>query len=288
MKSLYVFAAAAVLFLIGCATTTDIRESPVKESEVVTSERKEPVEVVTTVFDPVKETSLYADGTVDEVTLYTYDERGERLLKKELFDSANVLQEWEEYEYSGSLVSVKRRFDKSNELQGYHRFQYDTDGLLISDEIFNAKDELQSKSEYIWKNGSKVKWNVYDGTGTLLSTTEYIYENGLNTRIQNLNPGGDVEEYFILKYNSDGLLEKTTHFNKDDKVLDARVYEYKGDFLVMEKVLRGNGSVKRKIVYSNDTDGNPVEIIFMDAGDNVQERIMKEYKSREVISYVTE
>ncbi len=279
------------MFMAGCASSPKAAEpaaSAKQPEKTAAVEKKEPVKVVKTVFYPVKETSYYADGAVDEITVYTYDDKGVKLLKKEVFDSDNVLQEWEQYEYSGDLVSVKKSFDKNNELQNYHSYKYEDNGNLVSDVTYNAKDEVQSKSEFVWDNGKKVKWNVYDGAGALLSTTEYKYENGLNTKILSLNPAGKLEEYFVIEYNDKGHPVKNTHYSKDDKVLDSRTYEYKNGFLVLETVYRGNGSVKRKVVYSNDSNGNHVEIVYTDSADNVQERVVKEYKSREEVSFVTE
>ncbi len=293
MKKLYLLILSVVLFMFmaGCASSPKVAEpaASVKQPEKTAAvEKKEPVKVVKTVFYPVKETSYYADGAVDEITVYTYDDKGVKLLKKEVFDSDNVLQEWEQYEYSGDLVSVRKSFDKNNELQNYHVYKYDGSGNLVLDVTYNAKDEVQSKSEFVWDNGKKVKWNVYDGSGALLSITEYKYENGLNTKILSLNPAGKLEEYFVIEYNDKGLPVKNTHYSKDNKVLDSRTYEYKDGFLVLETVYRGNGSVKRKVVYSNDSNGNHVEIVYTDSADNVQERVVKEYKSREEVSFVTE
>ena len=289
MKRIYLAALAAAVLIAGCATAPEVKESgEVKKAEPVAELKKEPVKVVTTVYYPVRETSLYADGSVDEVTVYTYDEKGEKLLKKELFDSDTVLQEREEYEYTGDLPAVKKSFDKNGDLQNYHAYEYDGAGNVVSDITYNPKDEIQSKSEYSWDGNKKIKWSVFDASGALFGTTEYIYEGGLNTKIINRNSAGEEEESFVTEYNSSGLPVKKTEFSADGKILGSRSFEYKDGILVLEKVLRSNGSVKRKIVYSNDEAGNPVEIIYTDSADNVQERIKKEYKSREVVSYVTE
>ena len=290
MKRKYlIITAAVVLFAAGCATAPEVKEPQVTEKETPAPEvKKEPVKVVTTVYYPVKETSLYADGSVDEVTVYTYDEKGEKLLKKELFDSDNVLEEWEEYEYPSPSSAVKKMFDKNGDLKNYHKYEYDKAGNLVSDTTFSAKDEVQSKSEYVWDGDRKIKWSVFDASGALLGTTEYIYEGSLNTKIINRNSAGEEEEYFVVEYNGDGLPVKKTEYSGDDKILGASTFEYKNGVLVLEKILRANGSVKRKVLYKNDENGNPVEIIYTDSADNVRERIVKEYKSREEVSYVTE
>ncbi len=289
MKKLYALLVAGALLFAGCVSAPQTHKVlPKAQKPAAAAEKKAPVKVEKTVFYPVKEISYYGDGGVDEITLYTYDDNGVHLLKKELFDSDKVLEEMEEYEYSGTLLSVIKRFDKNNKLQGYHKLQYNGNKEITVDAVYNAKNELQSKSEYIWKDGKKVTWKIYDSSGALLNVTNYIYKNGLNVRINNLNSGGDMADYFVIDYNASGLPVKNTHYNKAGTVLDSRTFSYKDGHLTESTVLRGNGSVKRKIVYSNDKNGNPVEILYMDAGNNVSERIVREYKSRKVISYVSQ
>jgi len=285
MKRFYTLILITTAFLVGCASVPVVEKKPVKPLAIV--EKKVPVKVEKTVFYPVKETSYYADGEVDEVTLYTYDNKKIHLLKKEVFDNDAVLQGMESYEYSGNMAIRSNWYAKNKELQGYHKFYYNKANELITDEFYDAKDNLQSKSEYEWVNSNKTVWKVYDGSGTLLSTTQYEYRNRLNVRINNSDPGGKHQDYFILDHDKGGHVIKETHFSNADKVLDATVYKYKNGYLSEKNILRGNGSVKVKIVYSNDKDGNPTEIIYMDSGNNVNERIEKEYNSRVETSYVT-
>ena len=75
------------------------------------------------------------------------------------------------------------------------------------------------------------------------------------------------------------------HYSANGEIVGSSSFEYKEGYLAMEKIHRKNGSVQRKILFINDQFGNPVETVFMDAGDNVQERLVRVYKSREVISY---
>ena len=71
------------------------------------------------------------------------------------------------------------------------------------------------------------------------------------------------------------------HYNSNGKIEDSRSFKYKDGYLSMEEVHRANGSVQRKIMYNNDQFGNPVETVFMDAGDNVKERVIRVFESRE-------
>ncbi|MEA1911056.1 MAG: hypothetical protein U9N32_05180, partial [Spirochaetota bacterium] len=197
----------------------------------------------------------------------------------------DTLQQYIEFEYSGTESRVKSFYDAAGNLLSYELHSMDADGNVLKKEKFSNKDVLQSVSEYEFKDGMKSSWKVYNESKTLLSTTLYIYSNAGLTKIESLSPGGELEEYFELIYDNNRMLIENNHYNIDGKIQDSRSFEYENGFLAMELVNRKNGSVSRKIMYKNDEFGNPVETVFMDAGNNVQERLTTVYASREEISY---
>ena len=276
------------IFFIACATvppTGKVETADDTTATVVKEVKKEPVKIVTTVFYTVKEESYFGDGTKDEYRVFSYNEEGTVLLKEELFSSDDQLQESIISEYSSSESGIRKFYGSDGNLKSYEKIQMDSDGNILKNEKYDSKDNLQSISEYEYKNRLKASWRVYSASNSLLSTTDYIYTGLLLTRIESLSPGGDLEEYFVLKYDSNALLLENAHFNYDGKIEDSKTYEYENGFLILEEQHRKNSSVSRKVMYKNDKKGNPVEITFMDAGDNVQERLVRVYDSREEISY---
>jgi len=276
------------VFFTACATTPKTTEPVVDKdtaAPAVEEVKKEPVKIVTTVFYPVKEESYFGDGTKDEYRIFSYNNDGTLLLKEELYSSDDQLQESIVSEYSGLESGIRKFYGSDGNLKSYENIILDSDGNILKNEKYDSKDNLQSISAYEYTNGIKVNWKVYNASNSLLSTTNYIYTGKLLTRIESLSPGGEMEEYFVLKYNSDDMLVENTHFNSDGKIEDSKTFEYKDGFLAMEQQHRKNGSVSRKVMYRNDKKGNHVEIVFMDAGDNVQERLVRTYESREEISY---
>lgn len=275
-----------VLSFFSCVSTDGVSDSvPVEKTEPVTEEvKKEPVKIVTTVFYIVLEESYFGDGVKDEYTVFTYDDDGVFLLTEELFGDGDVLQESVVYEYTGSDSRFGRTYDAAGNLLSYGVNTLDANGNILKREKYDSKDVLQSLSEYEYLNGTKSAWNVFNASMSLLSTTNYIYTGNLLTRIESLSPGGNLEEYFELKYDNNGLVLENIHYCADGDVEDSRSFKYKDGYLSMEKIHRKNGSVLRKIVYNNDQFGNPVETVFMDAGDNVKERVIRIFESREEIS----
>ncbi|MCK5198669.1 MAG: hypothetical protein KAR21_09980 [Spirochaetales bacterium] len=286
--TIFLMAVVVILLLFGCASTGEVTEvvSVEETAEPVEEEvKKEPVKIITTVFFPVLEESYFGDGVKDEYRVFTYDVNGVLLLKEALFGADEVLQESIVYEYTGSESCMGSIYDAAGTLLSYRFKVMDADGNVLKKENFDNKNILQSRSEYEYEKGLKSSWMVYNASQSLLSTTNYIYTGNLLTRIESMGPGGDMEEYFELSYNSAGMLLENIHYNTDGEIEDSRSFEYKDGYLVMEKIHRKNGSVQRKIMYINDQFGNPVETVFMDSGDNVNERVIRVFESREEISY---
>ncbi|MDA3941082.1 MAG: hypothetical protein PF693_17530 [Spirochaetia bacterium] len=274
------FVLVAFIFL-GCSTSPSISESSIDAVPAVVKEvKKEPKKIVTTVYYPVAVVSYFGDGVKDEYTVYSYNEDGSTLLKEELFNNKDILQQSIAYE-----TGKKSLYDASGTLVSYELIVLDADKNVLNKEKYDNKDNLISVSEYEYKNGMKISWKIFNGSNSLLSTTLYKYTDDILTRIDSLSPGGEMEEYFELLYKNNGLLLENVHYNVEGKVQDSRSFEYKDTFLVMELIKRKNSSVLRKIMYLNDQYGNPVETVFMDAGDNVQERLITDYESREEITY---
>ena len=218
----FLFTVVVALLLFGCASTGEVTEPvAVEKTETVpvTEEvKKEPVKIVTTVFYPVLEESYFGDGVKDEYYVLAYDDSGVFLLKEELFRADDVLQESVVYEYTGSESRLGRISDAAGVLLSYGLDTMDADGNILTKEKFDSRDVLQSRSEYVYKNGMKSVWRVYGASLDLLSTTNYIYTDNLLTRIDSLSPGGEIEEYFELNYDNSGMLLKNIHYSADGEI----------------------------------------------------------------------
>lgn len=284
--------AGSLLIFSGCVSRTG---SPADggagdESRISTVREVEEVQLVS------RELSYYPDGVLASYRIYTYAEEGTEKLEEALYNSDDEMIErlifkYEDgnqrskqtYEGFGELLQT---YDGNGELLNYHAFKYDDDGQMTEDALYNGKDELQTRQEFEYdRRGNKVKWSVFSGDGALLSYTTYEYEEGLNTLIENHGPDGDVPDYFQLEYDQAGRLVKRTWYTGDDQVEQVHVYVYEGDSLAEERILRGNGSVKRRILYTNNSYGYPVEVVYMDGGNKVREIKGYEYVTRTRITY---
>lgn len=273
-------AALAVFAVIGCAGVPEEAEEaaePVSAEE----EKQEFKEVQETLQVVERKSFYYPDGVLDEYRVFTYKDSSTEVRKEELFSSSDELQEKIEYTYERGRCTEKTTYGEDGEQTRTHEYSYDEQGNLVEDTLYDSDDNLQSISRYEYnENGERTKWSIFDRNDTLLAYTEYTYEDGKNTRIENFSPSGDMEDYFVLEYDGDGRLEKKTWHDSSGKVEEYTAFEYEEGALVAEVVHRGNDSVKRKIQYNNNSHGNPESLVYMDGGDNVQERVAFEYTER--------
>lgn len=270
------------------ATTEETAEekSPTtgKAEETAEKETKEPEmkKVVQEIQLVKKRLSYFSDGVLDDYREYIYAEEGTNLLEEGLYNSEDEAEEKKVYTYKENLRTKMEIFNEKGELRSVHQYTYDDNGNLVEDILYDGEEKIQTRQQYEYNSqGKKIKWSVYGGSGALLSYSEYTYENGLNTRIENFSPGGDLLDYFKIEYNGDGLPVKNTWFSADGDVEEIREFDYTAGGLSEEIIRRGNGSVKRKILYTNNEKGNPVEAIHKDGGEKVLETVVFEYTTRE-------
>ena len=280
-------AGVLILFWSGCAGQPEtVEKAPEPKTEGVETAEPEMKKVTKDVQLVAKRSSYYPDGVLASYRVYTYADEGTAKREEVMYNSDDEVEERIEYTYEDGNLIESRTYNSDAELQRIHEYAYNDEGLLVEDQLLDPKGELQTRQVFEYnQDGKKTKWSVFNGEGTLLSYSIYEYENGMNTRIENYSAAGDLLDYFVIEYNADGKPVERVWYNGSDELEETRSFEYEDGALVKETVYRANGSVKRQIVYSNNSYGNPVEAVYMDAGDDVLEQLTYEYINRTRIYY---
>jgi len=283
-----VFGSAAIMFVMVFAACATAPEADVSQPEPIKEEKAQKPAVVTeTVYLASEEQSWFADGVADERRVNRYDETTTNKLESLLYDAEQKLQERTIYEWKDGLLLSERTENGAGEVTSTHRYAYDN-SLLVEDRLFDQNDELQTRLHWDYDaEGRKTRWEVYNGSGALLAYTLFHYEGGRLSSTENYNPAGGLEELFESEYEN-GLLVKRSQYDKDKKLESYTSYRYENALLVEEIEHRKNGTVIRKTLYRNNEEGMPVEITYLDASDNVLERITKTYIARSVTRTVGE
>ena len=280
MKQMLIALAVAAI-LMGCATGPS--KTAVEKVSESRDHAEKPVEWVTVIEKVpyiLTVTSFYGRDYLDEYRKYTYD--GTRLTMVELFDNEHTLLE--KTVYSGPKEEREAAvFDKEGHLQSSRVIMYDAMGNLTEKSIFDAEEVLQTISRYEYDEaGNRIKWSVFGGEEELLSFTKCILQEGKISRIDNFNPGGTLEDYFIYEYNAAGNPVKFSYFTADDTLVDFTTWEYEGNLAVLKKYHRKNGSIIRQESFEYDQEGSLIRLNYLDAAGNQREYLLNEWMYREV------
>lgn len=275
-------AGALILFWTGCAsepvTPEKAPEPATEKTETAETEMQRVTEDVQLV---AKRTSYYPDGVLASYRVYRYADEGTEKREEVMYSFDDEVEERIEYTYANGNMIESRTYNGDGELQRVHQYAYNDSGLPVEDKLLDSKGELQTRQTFEYnRDGKKTKWSVYNGNGALLSYSIYEFENGLNSRIENYSASGVLLDYFVIEYNADEQPVQRTWYNSSDEPEETRTFEYQDGALVKATVLRANGSVKRQIMYANNSYGNPVEVVYMDAGEDILEQLTYEYINR--------
>jgi YD repeat-containing protein len=281
---------AVLIFASACATQPPEPAGTGEQEKAVEKTEQEKRTVTEEVQLVKRRLSYFPKGVLDRYRVYVYPEEGTRLLQEKLYDSEDTLQQRVEYRYNDrDLRTEKAVYDAEGELQRKHEYSYDADGNLTEDTLYDGNGEMQSRSEYRYDDsGRKVQWRVYDSNDNLMAYTKYIYRNGRRARIENYRPGGAMEDYFVIKHDQQGRKTRSTWYDSDDEVVQYRTFDYEEGALSEEVVHRSNDTVKLRIVYTNNEQGNPVRVRYEQADGDMQEQISYEYITRTQTKIVAE
>ena len=206
----------------------------------------------------VKHVHVYKNGKQAEVSSYAVKKTTDKSSVKEiLIDKA--LYAYNEF---GDVESITY-YDSNENLIWKAVREYGSNGKIASESEYNADDILSGKTIYKYAE-NKVTESYYSGEGTLLE------RNIIKLDSENDRP---VEEF---RYYADGTLDQITliRYNEKGKVLQTEIWEGAGhptsktsyiydkntDALKEVQSFDGQGKVFERIIYTNDSMGNPQKV----------------------------
>ena len=207
----------------------------------------------------IRETNYNADGSLRDYTVF--DSEG-RTLEERLW-TGDVC--YNKYDEKGNLLEKKRVWEEDGELQEYvqEEYQYAPDGRLLEIRSYGER----TKYEYDG-NGKMVKEIVYYDNGNVRKLTEYN-EKELPVRIISYDYGDDPVTWTqTCEYDGNGNEIKRVTY-ADDKLISWYEMEY-------DEIGAKYGRYTR--VVSKDEDGKILdytEMKYVESGDNVPVRVMQ-------------
>lgn len=213
--------------------------------------------------------TAYPDGVLSNSVRFQYDEKG-NILKEEQFSGTKVLISQKTYTYTtpGTIDIVTS--DGKGEIVG-KAVRVLSGDRLIKETLSNPKNEIQSTEEYVYDaQGQKTRWSVKTASGSQVSS-EYAWDQGRLIRISVLDAGFAVIKRYERSYDAAGLLTIEKEYDAKGEILGSITYIHEGATLVREDRSSPTGAILSSVQYTNDTDGNPVGMKYLDRNGRVIE-----------------
>lgn len=262
---------AALLASACVSTPPDTTETVEAVSASTEKVRKERVEEYKT---PVvlKETVRFADGVIDRVISYTYDDGYKHLLSTSTTKpSAADPIERAVYAYDNGMLAVKTVYGSDSAVQTRTTYGYDADGHETKETVLDGKDVVQSVSEWTWKDGKKLSWRVLSAAGLPLAKTDYAYDKDLLVASSLFDGSGTPKGRITYAYGEGNALVSITYLNAAGAQDGRTEYTIKDGRPVTESVYRADGRLERKVSYEYGAEGAVLKKTSVDASGTARE-----------------
>lgn len=272
------------------APVVDAKPEAIAVAAAAGPEERKPAQriVAKKVYLLIRETTSYPDGSVSDVTTYSYD--GDSLLpmRKETRDSHRILLETAEYEYEdGRPVRVTVK-DGGGRLKSRRVSTYTPEGLLESETLSGKDGRTASVSRYQYDDaGNRIRWSVFDGAQVLLGVTDYVFQEGRNVRMDIRNAAGKPERSVLLEY-GDGRRTRDVYRLPTGETDKSTLYSWKDGRLASESAFGPADRPVSRMEYSYDGNGNMVAARTFDRTGAPTQTRNREYEERTITHVVPE
>lgn len=274
---------ALAISCAGGAKPSPAKAEPAAEAPKLPEKQRKERQVSVQVPVLVKETSLYADGLVDEYSVYKYDAGFLKLLEKDIFDpSRPEAIEKTIVEAGANGTSVETVYDADGKIKTRKETTLDPAGKVAQERISDAKGIVQSASSYAYDAaGNRVEWKAFDGKGNLKATTKYSYEKGKLVLIT-MNDGSGLKTGSIaIEYDAAGLPAKRSYKAADGSLQKYESSAFDKGLLVSLETRRGSDNyLISKVVYTYGELGQVKTAVTTDAQGAIKDSRIYEYATR--------
>jgi hypothetical protein len=289
--------AAVAIVLVACQTAGPVPAAsapaaPVPAPKAVeTTEKPKTIKTVV-VKTPVlvKESSFFADGQLDEYTVYGYSDDKKILLSENRFDASRPEAiEKTSYEFANGALKGKTTLDADGKIKYRHAYELDPSGRVVVDTTFDSKNRPQSVSRYTFMpDGKRSEWKTLDGSGSVRATTTYAYAKGNLARIDMKNSTGANDGAIVIDYDSSARPVKRTYLLANGTVDKYETYVYTDGKLTTEDHYLASGALESRIAYEYDANGAVVRMKTTNAAGKILDSVAYEYVVIETTKTVTE
>jgi hypothetical protein len=224
----------------------------------------------------------FADGSVDEFTVVTYDTaKITQLNKEERFSASSQLLEEIEYSYydtgraDAGLLSTKITKGDDNRIKGRVVYQYEG-ANLVKESFVGRNGKLVSSYDYTYDSrGNMLTRAINNASGTRLTQTVYNYQNGLVVSSETMDNAERPVSSAKNEYDASGNLIKQTIYNARGAVSRVIQAEWQDGKELRNTQLSPTGQIQRQEINEYGSQGE----LLRKTIDNV------EGQSKQILEY---
>ena len=260
----------------------------------------------------IKDSIIYKENKVLATESYTYNKQ-DKLIKRELFDEANVLisklervfnkngdeKSFKSFSLDTLRYSQQKAYDEENNLtkitdyyndgsvRSISAFDYNSKGDIVSRKEMNNLGKVVAKQTIGYDSeGRKVKEAEYDSTGNVISKT-LIKNYDSNDKIQLIekyNRNDSMVARYEFEYNEEGKETKNTIYNGINQVLrqSLTTYDAKGNRISF-KIYEGSVGLLGYDETKYNEEGLEIETKVFNGKNVLDNRKVKEYNQKQLL-----
>lgn len=218
----------------------------------------------------------YTNGIPEDVgvktSVTTYSTTG-NIVKKEYFNSNDVVIGWEKYEYDvNGNRTLYQRENTSSTYKKQSKYSDEDDVLLEAG--FNGAENFKNNYSYVAEN--KPSEIIYSSSNKI--EQKLIYKHAGNAATLNIYAGGKTLASVVkLMYDGNGNIIEETSLTTDGQELEKKTYTYSSDSKLLREEKTIHGNFNYRIDYEYNGKGMLLKVI--------EEKVSQEKFDKKVFSY---
>lgn len=262
------------LFFASCASTqTDTGAS----SPAAASSTQIPVKI--------KETVLFADGSLDEYTTSQYDNAFENVQKETRYSASGAVLEWVEFEYGEDHGLLTTKFTLTSDVGSERRlqnrvvFQYNNDDYLWRETLVNRSGKAVFSYEYGYDNNGKMVKRIINESGNVkIAETVYTLDDkGRQMASETHDGSGRKINSTESRYDSNGHLINQTVFDENGMPHTVINAVWENGLEISSEQTGADGSVQLRITNEYGNSGELVKRVIENIQGNFVQIVQYEY-----------
>jgi len=230
----------------------------------------------------IKQSVLFADGSLDEYTVSTWDSSYSHVDNQERRSASNAMLEQIEFAYNDDkgYVTTKITRDVESRLKNRVVYQYNPQGYLARESLVDSKGKVVSTYEYSYDaKGNRISRIIKNRAGDKLAETVYTFDNqGRMTSSQTKDLMESAISSTQYTYDAQGNLIKQVVLNNDGKPSSVINAIWQEGREVKNEMLSADGSVQMRVTNEYGTNGELVKKTIENFQGDSKQIMQYEYK----------